>query len=410
MPYGKWDEVNEAIRGIEPRVSLEQANVIADWADAMEEAEDGPENPWAAAIARFKDLYEVEDGRWVKKSLGQDAEAGEFLFAEAHLQEGEPVEFLRVGTFTDAHGREVEVTREDLEALVANFEAGTAGQEVPIDVDHEKGEAAGWVTEIWRRGDRLLARVDWNSLGEELVGERVYRYLSATIDTARQVLKSISLVNFPAVKGLQPVELAEGGYTMKLEQSLVERIVSAVRGVFEQVEAGEEDAEEDVLDQQASNEEEEAMNEDELREQIREEVLAELEEEERTRAELREQVREEVEAAFLAERETVAELTEFAEWISLAAEPETVAELMARMDEERREAWQEVLEAGYVDLSERGSSREGQGGAAEMAQPYKRQIREWLESGRELEEWFDINEDVVGAMEQYDLTEFEEEA
>jgi phage I-like protein len=408
MPYGEWDEVNEAIRGIEPRVSLEQANVIAGWADAMEEAEDGPENPWAAAIARFKDLYEVEDGRWVKKSLGQDAEAGEFLFAEAYLQEGEPVEFLRVGVFTDAHGREVEVTREDLAALVANFEAGAAGQDVPIDVDHEKGEAAGWVTEVWRRGDRLLARVDWNSLGEELVGERVYRYLSATIDTARQVLKSISLVNFPAVKGLQPVELAEGGYTMKLEQSLVERIVSAVRGVFEQVEAGEEDAEEEVLDQQASNEEEEAMNEDELREQIREEVLAELEEEERTRAELREQVREEVEAAFLAERETVADLTEFAEGISLAAEPETVAELMARMDEEEREAWQEVLEAGYVDLSERGSSREGQGGAQELSAGMRKHLESWLEAGHDLEEFFEINAAELGEMSEYDLTEFED--
>jgi phage I-like protein len=406
MPYSEWDEVNEAIKGIEPRVTLEQANVIAGWADAMEEAEDGPENPWAAAIARFKDLYEVEDGRWVKKE--EDAEAGEFLFAEAHLQEGQPVEFLRVGVFTDAHGREVEVTREDLAALVANFKAGAAGQEVPIDVDHEKGEAAGWVTEVWRRGDRLLARVDWNSLGEELVGERVYRYLSATIDTARQVLKSISLVNFPAVKGLQPVELAEGGYTMELQESLIERIVSAVRGVFEQVEAAEEDAEEEVLDQQASNGEEEAVNEEELREQIREEVLAEMEEEERTRAELREQVREEVEAAYLAERETVTELTEFAEEVNLAADPEQVAELMAQMDEDEREAWREVLEAGYVDLSERGSSREGQGGAQELPAGMRKHLESWLEAGHDLEEFFEINAAELGEMSEYDLTEFED--
>lgn len=67
MPYTKMEEVNPAIRGIKPSVTLAQANLIAEWADAMEAAEDGPESPWAAAIAQFKKLYTVEDGKWVKK-------------------------------------------------------------------------------------------------------------------------------------------------------------------------------------------------------------------------------------------------------------------------------------------------------------------------------------------------------
>jgi hypothetical protein len=66
MPYESWDEVNEAIKGIEPQVTLEQANLIAEWADALADEEDGPENPWAVAIAQFKDLYEVQDDAWVK--------------------------------------------------------------------------------------------------------------------------------------------------------------------------------------------------------------------------------------------------------------------------------------------------------------------------------------------------------
>jgi hypothetical protein len=67
MPYESWDEVNEAIQGIDPPVTLEQANLIAEWADALADEEDGPENPWAVAIAQFKDLYEVQEGEWVKK-------------------------------------------------------------------------------------------------------------------------------------------------------------------------------------------------------------------------------------------------------------------------------------------------------------------------------------------------------
>lgn len=71
--YSKLSEANPAIRGIKPPVTLAQANLIAKWADAMEEAEDGPESPWAAAIAQFKRLYRVEDGKWVKKKTKEVA-------------------------------------------------------------------------------------------------------------------------------------------------------------------------------------------------------------------------------------------------------------------------------------------------------------------------------------------------
>jgi len=67
MPYSRLSEINPALRGIEPPITLAQANLIAKWADAMEEAEDGPESPWAAAIAQFKRLYRVEGNRWVKR-------------------------------------------------------------------------------------------------------------------------------------------------------------------------------------------------------------------------------------------------------------------------------------------------------------------------------------------------------
>lgn len=67
MPYQKLTEANPAIRGIEPPVTLAQANLIAAWADAMEEADDGPDNPWAVAIANFKKAYEVQAGAWVQK-------------------------------------------------------------------------------------------------------------------------------------------------------------------------------------------------------------------------------------------------------------------------------------------------------------------------------------------------------
>jgi len=67
MPYEKWTDVNTAIRGIKPQVTLEQANLIARWADAIESGDNPPDSPWAAAIAQFKKAYEVKDGKWVKQ-------------------------------------------------------------------------------------------------------------------------------------------------------------------------------------------------------------------------------------------------------------------------------------------------------------------------------------------------------
>lgn len=120
-----------------------------------------------------------------------------------------PIEFLRTGTFTDMHGRRVTIDGELLDGLVSNFDAGAAGQEVPIDILHQQAEAAGWIAGIWREEDRLFGAADWNELGINLVKGKIYRYLSATIDLANKVLLSISLCNFPAVKGLAPVSLKE---------------------------------------------------------------------------------------------------------------------------------------------------------------------------------------------------------
>lgn len=142
----------------------------------------------------------------------------------AQQSDGSPgvVEFLRTGTFTDMRGRRVEVTDKMLDALVANFDSGAAQQDVPIDILHQQAEAAGWVQRIWRDGDRLFGAIDWNELGRNLVGARIYRYLSATLDLGNMVLRAISLCNFPAVKGLSPVALSE--ILFAGEESLGQRI------------------------------------------------------------------------------------------------------------------------------------------------------------------------------------------
>jgi len=154
------------------------------------------------------------------------SERCDFLFVE--LAEGKPVEILRTGEFVDMNGQDVVIGDEDLDQFVANFETGAAEIEIPVDVDHQHAEAVGWVRRIWREGQRLLASVEWNEIGKQLVGDKVYRYISATINLDGKFIRAITLTNWPAVSGLAAVELSEGARTYGRSEGLMDRLRDAL--------------------------------------------------------------------------------------------------------------------------------------------------------------------------------------
>ena len=93
MPYASMEDVNPAIKGIDPPVTLAQANLIADWADKIEDVE----SPWAVAIANFKKAYVVEDGKWVKRVEEVDMELGEAVTKSVSGKDLPASSFLVVG-------------------------------------------------------------------------------------------------------------------------------------------------------------------------------------------------------------------------------------------------------------------------------------------------------------------------
>jgi len=76
MAYARWEDVNNTLKDIKPRISLNQANMIARWADKMETAGNSPDSAYAASIAQFKNIYvpNPNDRRWVKKETGEKEE------------------------------------------------------------------------------------------------------------------------------------------------------------------------------------------------------------------------------------------------------------------------------------------------------------------------------------------------
>lgn len=104
------------------------------------------------------------------------------------------VQIAKTGKFKDPRYGSFSITTANFDAWERNFRElskadGRLG--LPVDVDHapeKKGEteAAGWVIELDRLGkdgktstpNELWATVEWNTLGQELVGDRRYVYLS----------------------------------------------------------------------------------------------------------------------------------------------------------------------------------------------------------------------------------------
>ncbi len=382
---------------------------------------------------------------------------------------GKPVEVLRIGEFIDSAGQRVKVTAEDLDAFVSNFDAGAAGQEVPFDIDHERAEAAGWVTGLVREGDVLKAVPNWNALGRKLVGDRVYRYISATIDMARKVIKSLSLVNFPAVKGLAPVELMEfrrvplsdyfqarihKAFTVIADDlaaaglvTVEERIelsgaigtaLEAFRGAAGV--AGERTVDVPVpelyfykepisregggaarVDNGAgpfsggNNPGGDTMTEEELaelRERIRQEELQKLQDKETELAEERKRIRGELETELREQFERRQRLVEFADEIcggdaGLSAKPEDVVAALEAVPAGIQEAMQALLRAKVVDFSERGSGRDGTAGKKALPAEMRGALTAWLAAKQGLDEFFAVNREELGDMEQYDLSEWQ---
>lgn len=72
FPYKSKGEINPALKGITPPISLAQANAIANQADSI--GSDDKKNGWAIAISSFKKTHHVEDEKWVKNK-GSEAQA-----------------------------------------------------------------------------------------------------------------------------------------------------------------------------------------------------------------------------------------------------------------------------------------------------------------------------------------------
>lgn len=130
------------------------------------------------------------------------------------------IEIARAGgPFTALSGEAVNITRDDLDAAVASFDP--ADRRVPLVLGHPKLDdpAFGWLAEVKREGDVLLARFeDVPEPVREAVDQGRYRNVSAKFARGWR-LWHVGLLGAaqPAIPGLKEVRLAgaEDGITLE---------------------------------------------------------------------------------------------------------------------------------------------------------------------------------------------------
>ncbi len=345
------------------------------------------------------------------------------------------IEAIRTGQFTDMNGKPITIDIALLDALVENFANNKAGQEIPIDLNHERKEAAGWLLGVRRLNNSLFVAPNWNELGLSMVHSKQYRYVSCTIDLVEKYLLSVSLTNFPAVNNMRPIELSrmnEGASSslivlfQKPEESMAKDV--NVKPTEEKVvPPAESESKTPPAELSASATpatpvvKSDIPNRDEVVAQFRQQADAEI-------ASIRKQLndllgdlqaqRQAAVADFMSQVRTERQIAEFSERVTstgkhaIPAKPADVAAVLSALPAANREAVQNLLESiyagGTVDFSEMGTSA-GKPIAAEAVQlssEWQRVLRSHINTGGTVDEFFALNADLLGDKGKYDLGAF----
>jgi hypothetical protein len=171
MPYQSMEEVNPALKGIDPTPSLAQCNLIAKWADSIEAAGTA-QSAWAAAIAMFKKKYHVEGGKWVPNKTTQSED---LTWMELNVLR------MLVARYNEPTAEEMEeALRQLIQALeIAGFEVITS-QDIQEGTEQAFGEVA-YVVDLLSDLPQVDGKPDFSQPFRILPVGPIYRYGQRTV-------------------------------------------------------------------------------------------------------------------------------------------------------------------------------------------------------------------------------------
>ena len=156
--------------------------------------------------------------------MGDKLQFGELVpladFALATGEEGSEVitvQLMQPGQFIDAAGRPLTITDDKLDAYERNYNANVAGQQLPVFVGHParraEAPAAAWFkrvyTQVVEGAKTLWAELELTALGKQTLETGLYKYISASVDLANDVIMGAGFCNMPAITGMEAIELSQ---------------------------------------------------------------------------------------------------------------------------------------------------------------------------------------------------------
>lgn len=352
---------------------------------------------------------------------------------------------MAAGSFTDMWGRDTVFDAVELPVYVANTKRAlestrdSSGQIVGFPVDamnHNGAEAAGWIVDVNLADGRNVIEFTprWNDLGRDAIGRDVMRFFSPTIDVNQKVIIGGSLTNWPATRSashdilLRPVELSAQISTFAGREDsplLLGNILKSAVAELKTVLSGL------VRPANQTAKEGDPMTEDEGTTTTTEtpevpavvtmsvptipavvdlsspDVIALINERAEARA-----------TALLAEKEQKARIAQLAirltggtaeKPVGLSVGHDRIAAFLSNLPAELLPEAEAILlsaaESAPIPFEEIGHSRVMQG-TQQLPESIKPALVGWLARGLSLEDFFTANSVELGAMSDYDLTQF----
>lgn len=142
----------------------------------------------------------------------------EISFAEGSKESW--IQIMKTGSFNHPVYGEMKITQDDLQKFKENFDANVRGIKLFADVNHDDNHAAvAEFKELRVEPGKLMALMEWNAKGEQLIKSGEYKYFSPEFafsytdsETGKKyedVLLGGGITNRPFLKGMQEISLSE---------------------------------------------------------------------------------------------------------------------------------------------------------------------------------------------------------
>lgn len=344
-----------------------------------------------------------------------------------------PIDGMSVGKFTSMWGDVVEFKEEDLETYavntkkVINSTRTESGQVVglPIDMDmHDHKGGAGWIKDVIVDMERKILRflVEWTDEGAEVIQKNIRRFFSPSADVENKVVLGGSLTNWPATRDeksgkilLRPIELSK--YLKEIDMPTLEDLMADVQKSNESIATLAQavtalTGKVADLSKQAPVAPNASGDPDGISPAIKD-LLGTPEAVE----ELGRQASVKAQDLIKSEKRKMV-VVEFASRIAggtkekpfgLKVRPAEIVALVLSLPDKQGNAVMKILEQSLdaaIDFAEHGIDAEGFLNKPALPDAMLKIAREWVGAGKSIQEFFSINAEELGAIDNYNISEF----